>query len=340
MSLKNIFISATIIISSLLIWLVGCSPTTQPSAASNVLTLQSSVAASIVEDELTIATLGGVPIDSSNGEFSIGWNQFIGPVDQNATKRGDATVVVFNGVITVPRPPLSLAGQDIGSVYLNYGSNHQQFNKIQHPFGGTFYSIFSRLFDDADAGVSFIGNSAYEFEVTGSSTFSAVKIAVMSPAERISITSQTNGEHVSRLNDLALTWTGGNSDNVLVRLTPMVNFGPDGFAPCDSGSEMWRPAPRRMGPGGRGPSNDVLPPPGMHVEGSRMQMRIDTGFVSLLNGNPGQFVISASVLQQVLGNAAAVSVSVSQLSGSAFMHDGGTYRLVMRDGDRKVLIVD
>ena len=77
--------------------------------------------------------------------------------------------------------------------------------------------------------------------------------------------------------------------------------------------------------------------PGIRDGGMRDPQRIDTGYVELLPNNPGTVVIPAASLQAVLDGGTRISVTVSQLTSSVFAHDGGTYRLVMRDGDRRML---
>jgi hypothetical protein len=326
------YLATSLICTMTALYLLGCSHTTQPAETTiQAVHVQSSVAASIVSDELTVSQLGGIAIDSSNGEFSIGWNQFVGPLTQTTERVGDASVVVFDSLVTISERRSPHAGKDIGSVYLNYSGNHQEFKKIQHPFGGTFYSIFQHLFGQTSAGVSFAGNTSYEFEVTGSSSFSAVKVAITSPSALINITSHANGQQVSADSNLTLAWLGGNpTGSVLVRVTPMIGFGPDGFAPCDSGIRMGDR--ERRGPGGM--------PPGIRDGGPGRPMRIDSGYTILLANNPGAAVISAATIQQILDGATQLSVTVSQLTATEFDHDGGKYRLVMRDGDRRMLIVN
>jgi hypothetical protein len=115
----------------------------------------------------------------------------------------------------------------------------------------------------------------------------------------------------------------------------MIIFGSDGFAPCDSGSERDEYGRIRRG---RIDRIDGMPP-GIHRGEDGDAFRIDTGFVELLPNNPGRVVIPASAIQQLLVGASRVSITVSEFSSSKFSHDNGTYRVVMRDGDRRMLIV-
>ena len=320
--------------------LVGCSQTTQPlSGMSPTADVQTAVAASIAADELTVSKLSGIAIDSSNGEFCIGWNQFVGPLSPGSERLGNAAVIVTNGTVAREGPRAVRGGVDIGSVYLNYSGNHQEFHKNQPRFGGTFYSIFPQLFGQTSTGITFAGGTDYEFEVSGSSLFSPLKISITSPAGLISITSHTNGEQVNADSDIVLMWTGGKPDgSVLVRVTPMVGFGSDGFDTCDSTGRKEDPTEKGRGRGGMHPEIGRLMP-GVHDGDLDGPMRIDTGYVVHLPNNPGATVISAATVQQILDGASRLSITVSQLSALEFTHDSGKYRLVMRDGDRRMLNV-
>ncbi|HTR81325.1 MAG TPA: hypothetical protein VMM58_06800 [Bacteroidota bacterium] len=318
----------------------GCSPTNQPTQPDQGLAVsigaQSSVAASIASDEVEMSKLGGVPIDSSDGEFCIGWDEFVGPLSENGERAGDASAIVFDSLAIGSEGRTPHAGEDIGSVFLNYSGNHQEFKKITPLFGGTFYMIFPHLFDQTGIGVSFSGNTDYEFEATGSSVFSPLTATIVSPPSLITITSHANGQRIHADSDFVVTWTGGVvGGNILIRVTPMIVFGPDGFAPCDSSSEMDEYGRRRPGLLDRFGGF----PPGIRRD-LRMDFRIDTGYVVLIANNPGQATIPALTLQQTLEGASRVSITVSELSSTGISHDGKSYRLIMRDGDRRMLIVE
>jgi len=305
--------------------LAGCSQSTHPYDYSNAHSdIQSSVGTSIAIDELTIAHLAGVPVDSSDGVFSIGWNPFVGPADQDSERLGDASVIVFDTLALNAGPRSSHPAEDIGSVYLNYSGNHQEFRKIHHFFGGTFYSFFPRWFGNTDPGVSFEANTSYQFEVTGSSSFSAASVSISSPPALISITSQSNGQQVNADSDLALSWSGGNPvAGVLIRVIPMIDFGPDGFAAYGTGMRM---------------RSDGVPP-GIHDGGPDRPVRIDTGYTLRLANNAGKAVIPAAVIQELIYATSALSVTVSEFSTVEFNQDSRKYLIIMRDGDRRMVVV-
>ncbi len=310
-------------------YMLGCSNTTQPmqptGTAAQAPDVQSSVAGSIVDDEIMVSHLSGVPVDSSDGLFDIGWNPFVGPLDQDSAVLGDASVVVFDTLATVLSPRSSHAGEDIGSVYLNYSGNSLEFRKIQHFYGGTFYSLFPHLFGNASPGLTFVPSTSYEFDVTGSSSFSAAKVSITSPSALINITSYANGQLINADSGLVITWSGGNPvAGVLIRVIPMLIFGPDGFSQYGSGLRV---------------RNSGLPP-GIHYGGPDRPIQIDTGYTLLLASNSGKSVIPAAVIQELLYATSTLSVSVSEFSTVAFNQDSRKYLIVMRDGDRRMVVVE
>jgi len=302
----------------------GCSESTHPYYYSGQEgDRQSSVGASITSDELTVARISGVPIDSSDGVFSIGWNQFVGSADQDSERQGDASAVVFDTVADLSGLRASRAGEDIGSVYLNYSGNHHEFRKIRDNFSGTFYSLFPRLFGQENTGVSFSASTSYEFEVTGSSAFPATKVSIESPASLIHISNYVNGQQVNADSDMVVSWSGGNPvAGVLIRIIPVIVFGPDGFALSGSGM--------RVRNGGT--------QPGFHDGGLDKPVQIDTGYTLLLATNSGKAVVPAAVIQQLLSDTSDLSVTISEFSTVEFNQDGRKYLVLMRDGDRRIVV--
>ncbi|MGA7160889.1 MAG: hypothetical protein WBZ48_07795 [Bacteroidota bacterium] len=305
--------------------MAGCSNTTQPiTVAGRSADLHSSVAGSIIDDENMASHISGVPVDSSDGVFDIGWNPFVGPIAQDSERLGDASVVVFDTLATETGRRSLHDGEDIGSVSLIYSGNALEFRKIQHFYGGTFYSLFPHLFGNANPELTFVPNTTYEFEVSGSSLFPATKVSITSPPALIDITSDTNGQQINADSDLVLAWSGGNPvAGVLIRIIPMIVFGPDGFTHYGSGM-------RETGGG---------IPAGIHYGGPERSVQIDTGYTLVLASNSGNAVIPASAIQQLLYATSTLSVSVSEFSTVEFNQDSRKYLMVMRDGDRRMIVV-
>ncbi len=329
MALKKDLLIISFISGMAALYMIGCTNTTQPiqpfAARAQAPDVQSSVAGSIIDDEIMVSQISGVPVDSSNGVFDIGWNPFVGPIAQDSVRSGDASVVVFDTLATVSGPRSSHGGEDIGSVSLNFAGNSLEFRKIQHFYGGTFYSLFPHLFGNASPGLTFVPNTSYEFDVSGSSSFSAAKVSITSPSALINITSFANGQQVNADSGLAVAWSGGNPvAGVLIRIIPMIIFGPDGFAQYGTGLRV----------------RDSGIPPGIHYGGPERPIQIDTGYTLLLASNSGKAVIPAAVIQELLYATSTVSVSVSEFSTVEFNQDSRKYLIVMRDGDRRMIAVE
>jgi hypothetical protein len=300
----------------------GCTESTHPQyspgqPAGN----QSSVSSSIAIDELTAAHTAGVPVDSSDGVFSIGWDPFVGPIAPDSARTGDASALVFDTVSAKPRYWHSAI--DIGAVYLDYSGTQLELQRVHHFFGGVMYSLFPHLWGQNNQSLEFIPNTSYEFDVTGSSLFPAAKVSITSPAALISITTPANGAEILPDSDLTLAWSGGNPvAGVLIRVTPMIDVDADGFAPYAPGL--------RMRNGGI--------PPGIQEDHEGFE-GIDTGYSILLASNAGKAVIPAAVIQNYYNYTADLSVTVSEFSTTEFNQDNRKYLVVMRDGDRRLVVI-
>lgn len=282
----------------------------------------------VLSDDFDRLAASGVVIDSTNGIFSIGWNQFFNPMTNDTLTHGHAFAVVSD-TVNSPRPRPMRNGIDIGSVFINYQSNHIELQKIVHPAGGVLYTLFSRpMFGNV---LGFVPGEIYEFEVTGSSTFGAVNIPLTAPPALLDFTSHANGDVIDPNTDLTLTWSGGVADDpVAIHILPDVMF-----QPLIGGGQVvgnynigpgYRSGPG-FRPGGRpGPMPHPLPLP----------LPVHAGIFEVLPNNPGQYTVSAADLQNLLNgtNATGIICHISQIDAAEVQHEGRILRAVMRNGDR------
>jgi hypothetical protein len=273
--------------------------------------------AAIVDDNLAVAKAGSSAVDSANGVFEIGWHQFFGPLNQTPALRGGASAVVFDGTQGSVAPHFTRAGKDVGEIAINYSGNHTVLNKKTNPRGGTFYSTLARMFQQQNpSNIEFVPNTLYEFEVSGTASFAPLKASFTTPSALMSVTSHKDNDAVSASNDLTIKWTGGTTAGVVIRVNAHRAFGPGGM--------------HGRGPGGRhgGP---MVPPVG-----------VGEGYIVKLDTNPGEYTIPAAKIQEVLSNVqniTEIGVCVSQFTTTEISHSTGLYKLVMRNGDRRVLSV-
>src|SRR5204863_8585470 len=104
---------------------------------------------------------------------------------------------------------------------------------------------------------------SYQFEVSGSSKFSAFTTSLTAPAALINLTSPAKGDSISTSSDLVLNWNGGNASGgvliVIAAQPPRPQWGPPQGPPGGFGG---RP-PDGDGHRGRG-GGGFGPPPGDH----------------------------------------------------------------------------
>ena len=286
----------------------------------------------MTESELSVIEISGFHPDSSKGIFTIGWKDLFKPKEQTSLLVGNSMAVGFTRNISQYRG--MRGGVDMGLVYLNYGSNHNELKKIIHPRGGVIYTSSARpRMGGPNTNIEFIANSAYEFEVTGSDKFSALRTSITAPAALINISSQTEGQSINTANDLVLTWQGGNTSGRLVIVVavppPRPMNGPQG------GMGQMGPGGMR-GPGGPGgphgggmmdPRQGGFPPPPM--DSTR-------AIVIRLDSNPGSYTIGTANLQALVQrtNATRLEVMISQVTVQEVDHDGGRVHVVLRNSDR------
>jgi hypothetical protein len=292
--------------------------------------------ASVLTEDFTRLDATGIPMDSTDGIFSIGWNEFYDPMTNDTITHGHAFAVTFDDVNTQgPRPIKN--GIDIGSVFINYQSNHIELEKIVNPFGGVLYSLFPQPINGND--LEFIPNEVYEFEITGSANFGAVNISLTTPSTLMNFTN-SNFDTIDVNNDLLLTWNGGTSANpVAIHILPQMffqplfqerigNFGQVNHGNYNSGFGNG-PGFRPGGHPGIGPH--LLPFP----------MPIHMGIFEVLPDNSGQYTVTAADLQNLLNNTDATGIicHVSQLNAVEVDHEGRTLRAAMRNGDQLMLSI-
>jgi hypothetical protein len=286
--------------------------------------------AGILGEDFDRLQASGMGIDSANGVFSIGWREFLNPMVSDTVTHGHAFAIAFDEISSqIPRPFKS--GLDMGSVFINYQSNHLELQKIVNPHGGVLYSLFPRF--NTGNELEFIPNEIYEFEITGSSSFGPINIPLTAPSALLDFTSHANGDVIDPNNDLNLTWSGGSaSDPVAIHILPEIVFQPSGGVRVRQlpGGNYGNIGPHfHGGHGGRGPH--PLP----------MPMPIHMGIFEVLPNNPGQYTVAAADIQNLLSNTNATGIicHVSQMNGTEVDHEGRILWAVMRNGDQLMLSI-
>ena len=267
----------------------------------------------VIGSDLDLLKDGGLDIEGADGVFSIGWNEIFRPFDTGTEVMGSAFAVAF-GEDAGAFPHFHRVGIDMGSVFINYNSNHIEMHKHSDERRGTAYTLFKKPFGQSSKILEFIPNEEYEFEVTGSQQFSPVSFTLTSPDGLIDITSHNYADEIDPAQDLTLTWEGGVADEkVAVRL--MAHF--------------------RGHHGQRGPQGNRDP------KGPPPRSPIETVIFIVLDTNPGEYTFTAEQVQELLKNNGTqhIVAGVSQMDFQEVEHEGKLLHTVMRNGNSVMLKV-
>lgn len=323
----------------------GCSDGTGPGSGQSASTLQST--ASVVSQDLAQLSAAGVTSEATAGVFSIGWKKFVGPNITDVGMLGEAFAVVHTGPTgTMIRP----TGMDIGAVTLSFTGGQAELVKRVGPNGGVTYTTFTKgplsSADVTPVNIPFVGGGVYTFAVSGAAGFSAASFEITAPPSLLTITNHTDRETIARTGDLTIAWSGGSaSDSVLVRIVPHLRreqlearegeMGPGGghHGHGGPGGGEFRPED-----GGPRPDREGCFMTGGPLEG--MGPEFARGVVVLVP-NTGSFTLTAADLATLLGGteASELMVGVTQVVAQSAVHDGKTLRILLRNGDRIVLLV-
>jgi hypothetical protein len=302
---KNIFILIfTILFATLFI---SCNEVNSP--GENLFQQEDSY--EVIGSDLDLLKEGGLDIEGADGVFSIGWNEIFRPFKHGSEVMGTAFAAAF-GEDAGTFPHFRRVGIDMGSVFINYTSNHIEMHKHSDERRGTAYTLFKKPFGRSSEILEFIPNEEYEFEVTGSEQFSPVSFTLTSPEALMDITSHNHADEIDPAQDLTLTWEGGVADEkVAIRL--MAHF--------------------RGHHGQRGPHGNHDP------KGPPPRSPMETVIFIVLDTNPGEYTFTAEKVQELLRNKGTqhIVAGVSQMDFQEVEHEGKLLHTVMRNGNSVML---
>jgi hypothetical protein len=294
---KSFALIVTVFVSGFLI--VACNDVNSPEDRFSDFEENSSF--QTIESDLALLKDGGIPIDESDGVFSIGWNEVFRPIDDELHIRGMAFVVAFGDVNDFYK-----FGINMGSVLINYSDHQIVLHKKTNDRRGTMYSLFKKPFGHSNQLLEYIPATDYEFQVTGSDAISAFSFSLTSPSALMDITSHEHGNVIDPSQDLTITWDGGNADGkVAVRMMAHMHKG--------------------KGPRGKGPNG---PRPLRHPHPDHIIFKI-------LDTNTGEYTYTSEQIQQLLStvDSAHLMVGVSQMDVGEVEHNGKVFHSVMRNGN-------
>ncbi len=97
---------------------------------------------SALTDDLSKFVDFGIDLADVDAIFSVGWQSFYHPFNQEEVNRSDAFAVANPDTAKGPR---FLSGQDMGSVFLHYSGNSLEFSKVELRNGGVIYRLGSMV---------------------------------------------------------------------------------------------------------------------------------------------------------------------------------------------------
>lgn len=277
-----------------------------------------------LESDISLMEADGMHFAEGDGIFSLGWNEVFRPFDDNSQIKGMAFAVVFgddnSGSLNFPG-----RGIDLGTISIDYSGNSIEMHRMSHDRRGVAYSLFHRPFGESEELLGFIPATDYQFVVSGLDSFSPLTVTLTSPSSLMNISSHSHGDAIDVAQDLTITWKGGDElTEVAIRVMPHFRHEGEGINPDGRGGHG--------GPGGPGERREHGPPPPPPHHG-------ENTIIEILSGNPGEYVISSEVLQNLVSETGAekIVIEVSQLDTGEVEHDGKVLTTAMRNGSSVML---
>ena len=311
--------------------LVGCSETTTDPQGFDTPVVESNNTFLSVQDDVETLSDGGVAVDSAYGVFSLGWNQFITPMQTEATTSSHAFAIAYDDLQAITRRPRGGGGLDLGQVSIAYSGNAVNLNQKESHDGGFLYALFNHPRQADPVNIEFVGGATYDMVITGSDMFLPLTVSLTAPAEAININSHASGDSVSSAEALTLNWSGGTTDDrVLLRIGVHMKPRHDGpHRPHDRGGHQPGDGPPLRN-GGHQPGDRPMP----HQKPDAIFVVFDT--------NPGTYTVTAEDMAALLSDGESdgmIGIHLTQVAANEVLHEGKTYATALRTGERLVLSV-
>ncbi len=233
---------------------IGCESLTEPEAALDDQTLESSFDITAQDTQVNLLQAAGVNVDSANGFFLLNWNELLKPRATEAEVVGHAAAVAFGSTLSVPRS--NTPGVDMGMVTLTINQTSFELPKITFGNAGVRYGIMrprgghgprpgglgqggprdGRGGPRGDRGhsplgrdslnVPFVSGGLYQFAASGATEVPALNFEIQAPLAFVQIGGVANDESIDVTQDLTITWTGDATvSNMTLVLAPAFHRG-------------------------------------------------------------------------------------------------------------------
>jgi len=220
----------------------GCESLTEPEAALDDQTLESSFDITAQATQISLLQAAGVNVDSANGFFLLNWNEIVKPSQSEAEVVGRATAVAFGATVSVPRS--HTPGVDMGTVTVTVNADSYELPKITTRNEGVRYGLMGlrggpqgpprpdSLGNGGPHGgrggprggrghggprgevgvailnVPFVSSGNYQFAASGAELVPALNLDIQAPAQLVQIGGVANDDSIDITQDLTINWTG------------------------------------------------------------------------------------------------------------------------------------
>lgn len=318
--MKRIFLPMTMLLGASLF--IGCESLTEPEAALDDTSLESSFDISSEATQASLLQAAGVNVDSANGFFTLNWHEHLFRGQSEAVVSGRANAVSYGATQSFPRS--RVPGVDMGDVTLAVNQTSFALPKIDSPFAGVRYGFMGKPGGRGGRGpgghgpgglgqgqrggnppsgvdslnVPFVAGATYQFAASGSSAVSAMNVNIQAPSALAQIGGVNSGDTIDTNQDLTITWT---ADATVTRMTLVI-------APA---------RPRGRGTPGTKPAMITLDPAA------------------------GSYTITSQALKDALGEAQGLMLHLDQGSHRVVTNTDGTkYIVSLRTSDGVRLLVN
>lgn len=248
---KHLLVSLLVLLVGASFLFIGCESLNGPdSAADTSLSLTDSFDVTTLDSQASLLKSAGVNTDSANAFFVLRWTRGLDRFQTSDSVLGHASTVAYEKPSTLR--DRNAVGLDMGTVSVLNGQSKFDLPKLASALFGVRYGMFGGPHGgpkgpmgghggprDAHrhgprggrgdslkpqltiVNIPFVGGSAYQFNVTGSTKIAATTLSINAPSKLVQITGFADRDTVDAAQGLTITWDGdATANNTVLVLAP------------------------------------------------------------------------------------------------------------------------
>jgi hypothetical protein len=246
---KHLLVSLLVLLAGAGLLLVGCESLNGPDSATDTsLSLTESFDVTALDSQTSLLKSAGVNTDSASAFFVLRWTRGLERFQNSDTVLGHASAVAYEKPATLR--DRNAVGLDMGTASVLIGQNKLDLPKLTSALFGVRYGLFggphggpkrplgghggprdahgprgghgdSRPNQLTIVNIPFVGGSAYQFNVTGSTKVAAMTLNINAPSKLAQITGFADRDSIDATQDLTITWDGdASANNTVLVLAP------------------------------------------------------------------------------------------------------------------------